>query len=47
MRALYNYDPEEDSLLPCRDIGLQFSIGDILQVNFEILNFNFENVKNV
>jgi hypothetical protein len=32
MRALYNYDPVEDSLLPCSDIGLEFKQGDILQV---------------
>ena len=32
MRALFDYDPMEDSLLPCKDIGLPFKNGDILQV---------------
>jgi len=32
MRALFSYNPSEDSLLPCRDIGLAFKSGDILQV---------------
>lgn len=33
MRALFDYEPEEDTLLPCKEIGLKFSYGDILQVN--------------
>lgn len=37
MRALFTYNPSEDSLLPCRDIGLPFKSGDILQVSFKIL----------
>lgn len=37
MRALFDYDPAEDTLLPCKEIGLGFSHGDILQVLF--LNF--------
>lgn len=32
MRALYDYDPKEDGLLPCKEIGLQFKHGDILQI---------------
>ena len=32
MRALFTYNPSEDSLLPCKDIGLAFKSGDILQV---------------
>ncbi|KAL5279948.1 MPP6 family protein [Megaselia abdita] len=32
MRALFNYDPSEDTLLPCREIGLPFKQGDILQI---------------
>ncbi|RWS03997.1 MAGUK p55 subfamily member 6-like protein [Dinothrombium tinctorium] len=32
MRALYSYDPSEDSLLPCRELGLSFNQGDILEV---------------
>lgn len=32
MRALFDYNPKEDSLLPCREIGLAFERGDILQI---------------
>ncbi|XP_018374865.1 PREDICTED: MAGUK p55 subfamily member 6 isoform X3 [Trachymyrmex cornetzi] len=32
MRALFDYDPSEDTLLPCREIGLPFQRGDILQI---------------
>nr|CAD7428871.1 unnamed protein product [Timema monikensis] len=32
MRALFDYDPLEDSLLPCKEIGLSFDHGDILQI---------------
>lgn len=32
MRALYDYDPQEDTLLPCKEIGLAFERGDILQI---------------
>lgn len=33
MRALYDYEPNDDTLLPCKEIGLPFLRGDILQVN--------------
>ncbi|RWR98456.1 MAGUK p55 subfamily member 6-like protein, partial [Dinothrombium tinctorium] len=32
MRALYSYDPSEDSLPPCRELGLSFNQSDILEV---------------
>ncbi|XP_055714060.1 protein PALS2 isoform X6 [Phlebotomus papatasi] len=32
MRALFDYDPTQDTLLPCQDIGLQFHHGDVLQI---------------
>ena len=32
MRALYNYDPTQDSLLPCREVGLAFKQGEILEI---------------
>lgn len=32
MRALFDYDPNEDTLLPCKEIGLAFNHGDILQI---------------
>jgi len=34
MRALFDYDPMEDTLIPCKEIGLTFKHGDILQVSF-------------
>ncbi|CAG9567398.1 unnamed protein product [Danaus chrysippus] len=33
MRALFDYNPSEDTLLPCKEIGLEFKKGDILQVS--------------
>lgn len=33
VRALFDYDPNEDTLLPCKEIGLKFNKGDILQVS--------------
>lgn len=32
MRALFDYNPLEDSLLPCKEIGLEFKRGDILEI---------------
>ncbi|XP_014288567.1 protein PALS2 isoform X3 [Halyomorpha halys] len=32
MRALFDYDPNEDSLLPCKELGLPFQHGDILEI---------------
>nr|XP_033189905.1 MAGUK p55 subfamily member 2 isoform X3 [Bombus vancouverensis nearcticus] len=32
MRALFDYDPSEDTLLPCVEIGLPFQKGDVLQI---------------
>ena len=29
---MFNYDPKDDDLIPCAQAGIQFSIGDILQV---------------
>lgn len=34
MRALFDYEPEDDTLLPCKEIGLPFQYGDILQVSY-------------
>lgn len=31
MRALFDYEPNDDTLLPCKEIGLPFLNGDILQ----------------
>jgi MAGUK p55 subfamily member 2/6 len=32
MRALFDYEPQDDNLLPCKEIGLNFEHGDILQI---------------
>lgn len=32
IKALFDYDPLEDNLLPCKEIGLPFKQGDVLQV---------------
>ncbi|ODM94967.1 MAGUK p55 subfamily member 2 [Orchesella cincta] len=32
MRALFSYDPKLDTLSPCKELGLSFKTGDILQI---------------
>jgi len=32
VKALFNYDPKEDNIHPCADIGLMFFTGDILAI---------------
>lgn len=32
MKALFNYDPNIDTLLPCKELGLPFVQGDILEI---------------
>ncbi|KAJ6222221.1 hypothetical protein RDWZM_000766 [Blomia tropicalis] len=32
LRALYDYDPDEDLYIPCRELGICFNKGDILHV---------------
>lgn len=32
MRALFTYDPKLDTLSPCKELGLSFKTGDILQI---------------
>lgn len=32
LRALFSYDANEDSLLPCKEVGVSFNQGDILEV---------------
>ena len=32
VRAFFNYDPLNDSLIPCKEAGMPFREGDILQV---------------
>ena len=33
---MFDYDPGQDNLLPCKDIGLAFQRGDILEVSRQI-----------
>ncbi|KAG7273624.1 hypothetical protein CRUP_017346 [Coryphaenoides rupestris] len=32
VRALFDYDPREDKAIPCREAGLAFKKGSILQI---------------
>lgn len=32
IRALFDYDPNEDKAIPCKEAGLAFRKGDILQI---------------
>lgn len=32
MRAQFDYNPAEDDLIPCKEAGLKFSTGDIIQI---------------
>uniref|UniRef100_A0AAX7U4T5 55 kDa erythrocyte membrane protein n=1 Tax=Astatotilapia calliptera TaxID=8154 RepID=A0AAX7U4T5_ASTCA len=32
MRAQFNYDPATDDLIPCKEAGLKFQTGDIIQI---------------
>lgn len=40
VRAMFDYLPDEDNLLPCRDIGLTFKHGDILEVSDRLKYFS-------
>ena len=32
VRALFNYDPNDDEFIPCRELGLSFSKRDVLHI---------------
>lgn len=32
MRAQFDYDPVKDDLIPCKEAGLKFQTGDIIQI---------------
>jgi len=32
VRALFDYDPDEDNLIPCHELGIMFKKGDVLHV---------------
>lgn len=46
MRALFTYVPSDDSLLPCKEIGLAFKQGDILQI-INVKDPNWWQAKNI
>lgn len=40
MKCHFDYDPSHDNLIPCKEAGLSFNSGDILQIfNQEDLNW--------
>lgn len=40
VKCHFDYDPANDNLIPCKEAGLQFTSGDILQiVNQEDVNW--------
>jgi hypothetical protein len=40
VKCHFDYDPSHDNLIPCKEAGLGFSSGDILQIfNQEDLNW--------
>lgn len=32
MKAHFDYDPASDNLIPCKEAGLKFTAGDLLQI---------------
>lgn len=36
VRAQFSYDPKRDTLIPCREAGTSFDVGDILHVSFAL-----------
>jgi len=32
VKAQFEYDPRSDDLIPCKEAGIRFSTGDILQI---------------
>lgn len=32
MRAQFEYDPSKDELIPCKEAGIRFRVGDIIQI---------------
>lgn len=32
MRAQFEYDPAKDDLIPCKEAGIRFRVGDIIQI---------------
>jgi MAGUK p55 subfamily member 5 len=38
VRALFNYEPDEDIYIPCKELGLSFIKGDILHIISQVYN---------
>lgn len=32
VRAQFEYDPSKDELIPCKEAGIRFRVGDIIQI---------------
>lgn len=32
MRAQFDYDPRKDNLIPCKEAGLKFQTGDVIEI---------------
>lgn len=32
VRAQFEYDPAKDDLIPCKEAGIRFRVGDIIQI---------------
>lgn len=32
VRAQFEYDPAKDELIPCKEAGIRFQVGDIIQI---------------
>lgn len=32
VRAQFEYDPAKDDLIPCKEAGIRFQVGDIIQI---------------
>ncbi|KOB66605.1 putative calcium/calmodulin-dependent serine protein kinase membrane-associated guanylate kinase [Operophtera brumata] len=47
MRTLFEYSPKEDTLIPCKEIGLEFKRGDILQISKKKKKFVYESRSSV
>jgi hypothetical protein len=39
IRALFNYVPQDDMYIPCKELGLAFSKGDIIHIISQVCAF--------
>ena len=47
IRALFNYLPQEDFFIPCKELGLGFRKGDILHIISQVFNFLLNLIKKI